>query len=51
MAANVDTGIILINAGVEEMTSAATAVRSSWLLKLFGEKNKSRPTKKTGDDY
>ncbi len=51
MAANVDTGIILINAGVEEMASAASAVRSSWLLKLFGGKNKSRPTKKTGADH
>jgi len=42
MAANVDTGIILINHGVEEVTATAQAVRRSWLLKLFGGNKKPK---------
>ncbi|MEN6454254.1 MAG: MlaD family protein [Prolixibacteraceae bacterium] len=40
MAANVDTGIVLINQGVEEMTATAQAVRRSWILRLFGTNRK-----------
>ncbi|MGV8095683.1 MAG: MlaD family protein [Mangrovibacterium sp.] len=42
MAANVDTGIILINQGVEGVTATALAVRKSWILNLFSGKKKQR---------
>ncbi len=45
MAANVDTGIILINQGVEEVTATARAVRRSWILRLFGGNRRSNDRK------
>ncbi len=39
MAQNVDTGVVRINKGVEELTETAVAVRRSWLFSLFKKKD------------
>lgn len=41
MAANVDTGLVLINHGVREVTETAQALRESWILRLFGRNKKT----------
>lgn len=47
MAENVDTGIILVNQGVEEVAATASKIRESWILNLFGgKKNKKDDVRK-----
>ncbi|QGY42304.1 MCE family protein [Maribellus comscasis] len=42
MANNIDTAIVKINYGIDNVAEAADAIESSWLLNLFSKKRKDR---------
>ncbi|MCG6188356.1 MlaD family protein [Maribellus maritimus] len=42
MADNIDTAIVKVNYGIDNVAEAADAIESSWLLNLFSKKRKDR---------
>ena len=43
MAGNIDTTLILVNAGVADLITTSQAIRDSWLLNLFSGRKKTNP--------